>query len=113
MKEKFMKNKTIAKAVTMLTAAYYGNMAVYCDDAFEAAETGLGNLMDKLWGVASKLLPVAIAICIISLFITHNEKNIESEKRVLIAMCVAFALLWLIHTRAGIITDTVSTLFGN
>ncbi len=112
--DRIFKNKLFVKASTALTAVYYGMLPVYCDgaDIFNAASGGLTNLFNQLWTVASKLLPVAIAICIISLFVTHDERKIETEKRLLVAMVVAFALLYLIHKNTSIMETTMQTLFG-
>lgn len=110
---KILKNKAFVSATTALTSVYYSMMNVFCDDdIFSKAETGLGSLFTKLWGVASKLLPVAIAICVIAIFFTHDEKAIATEKRVLIGMIVAYALLWLIAKNSGIIDSTLTSLFS-
>ncbi len=111
--EKIFKNKRFVQLTTMLTAAYYGNVGVYCD-AFDDAGTALGTLLGKLWNISKKVLPVAIAICIISLFVTHDERKLETEKRILVAMCVAFALLYLVAApgRTDGFLDTITGLFG-
>ncbi len=110
--EKILKNKRVVQLTTTLTALYYGNMSVFCDDAFSQAEGALGNLLEKLWGISKKILPVAIAVCIISLFVTHDERKLETEKRILVAMCVAFALLYLVAEKQSLIS-TITGLFGS
>ena len=114
MLKKIFKNKRVVQLTTAVTAAYYGNTSVYCaggNDAFSQAETALSSLLTKLWNISKKILPVAMAICIISLFVTHDERKLETEKRILVAMCVAFALLYLVADKKSIV-DTITGLFG-
>ena len=78
-------------------------------DAFDEAQTAVGNLQTKLMGLANVLFPLAIVICAISMFFTRDQKKFDAEKHILIGCCLAFALLILVEK--GQVAETIRGLF--
>lgn len=80
------------------------------DDVFTVAESAVDSIVGKLVSLGTKLFPLALVICIISLFITHDERKLGMEIKILITLCIAYALLLMIDN--GIFTNTVTDILN-
>ena len=99
----------LTKAGVIVTAAWYGNVEVFCDP-FSKAETALSSVLTGLVKVGKALFPIAIIIIIISLFITHDERKLQMEIKIGVALCVAYILLLIFSNPDNIITQWLGTL---
>jgi len=107
----------LRKIGIMITCCYLGTFSSYCDtklnnsgDIFSVAEGAVDSVQDKLVSLGTKLFPLALVICIVSLFITHDERKLQIELKILITLCVCYALLLLIDN--GTFVTTVKSILG-
>lgn len=94
----------------MIMSCYLGTAGAFCTDAFEVAEGATDTLTTKMTSLCYKIFPLAIVICIVSLFITHDERKLAMEWKILAGLIAGLALLILVEK--GIIVDTVKNVVG-
>ena len=80
-------------------------------DAFTQAGTAVDNLQSKLITLAGKIFPLALVVTIIAMFFTRDQKKFDTEKTILIGLCIAYALLILVSK--GAVVTTITSLFGD
>lgn len=103
-------SKALTKVGIILTAAWYGNIYVFSADPFDTAVSAVDEVRDGLVKVGKALFPVAIIVIVVSLFITHDERKLQMEIKIGIALCVAYILLVIFSSGDNLITQWLEGL---
>jgi hypothetical protein len=98
----------IALLLIFLSYLWLSTYWTYCSDIFSTATTVVDNTKSGVIDVATSLFPLALAICVLCLFITHDEKKLGIELKILITLCVGYLILLMIKN--GTITSTLDGL---
>ena len=96
-----------SKACYLATA---GMMAVrtFCSDIFEVGETAMNTTVTKLQTFGQKALPFTLAVSLVLLIITRDDKKRKTEAIICLTAILACVLL----AKLDVVINTVNTIFG-
>lgn len=83
------------KKVSIVLVSYYlGICGAYCG-IFEKAESATTTVTTNLLSLAKKIFPLSLVICVVALFVTHDERKLQLEIKIGIGLCVGYVVLLL------------------
>ncbi len=100
------KNKFLAELSMVGTMIIAEQNRLFCIDG--AISTTAEKVIETLKNVAQAVLPLMIVICGISLLVTRDERKLAMEKKLLVVLIIAYALIML----SDKIFETVSGWIG-
>ena len=103
--------RTFLTIVTTISVMCTSVIQSYAGDSFETAGKAASNLFGKLYTLANKIFPLALAVTAIAMFFTRDDKKFAIERKILIGICGAFLILQIVNAGdQGQIVDTIKNL---
>lgn len=99
-----LKNKVTTELLSTYLLILSQRDKVFCNDGISgAAKSSAEKITETLKNVADAFLPVMIIICGLSLIFTRDERKLAMEKKFLVGLVIAYALIKL----STVIFDTI------
>lgn len=97
------------RAGVILTSYMLAAGGAYCG-VFEKANSATDAVTKNLLELGKKLFPLSIIICVVALFVTHDERKLQMEIKITLGLCVGYVLLLLATN--GAIASTLDEWFS-
>ena len=96
-----------AKACYLAMTGMY-TVRTFCSDIFEVGETAMNTTVGKLRTFGEKALPFTLAVSLVLLIITRDDKKRKTEA----IICGTAILACVLLARLDVVISTVNTIFG-